>query len=334
MENPEALPTQREYLEAGTEVPRVAITETQKPMIMCFKPHLDFASVVVLPPGHTAHSTLDAVARYENAQPTPARRKGTYIAADIDSLLKWMGAHCPDDAPVFALGAENIASQWKKPNLGLVGIGNYSARMEAHWHDFVGLYRFPVTKAWTDWSETSGEWMSQGEFSEFVEKHLYEISEPFSKEKLPESVMRMIEALGGTKAVGSPAKMIEVSNGVKIMVSEQVEVELDRSTGEQTLKFAETHTGKGGRPVAIPKFFFIRLPIFFGEDASLIGVLLRYRNQGGGRVQWSYELFAPDLTVKDAFDAACEIVAVARTLYMGTPDRPSAFVADSLAQHY
>ncbi|HEY4355989.1 MAG TPA: DUF2303 family protein [Acidobacteriaceae bacterium] len=333
MEN-EDTPTIREHMDAKVEVPRIAVAEIAKPIIMGLPELLKTGAVLVTPPNYSVTDLKRYFDQHQEAQPTPPRRRGTYIAADIDSLLSWMTAHCDEEAPVFAVGAEHLAATWTKPNLALVGIGNYSHREDARWHDFVGLYRFPVTLAWTQWSENNGEWMSQGEFSEFVEKHLYEFSEPMAKEKLPESCTRMIEALGGTKSVGTPGKMYEVSNGIKIMVSEQVEVELDRATGEQTLKFSEAHTGKGGRPVAIPKFFFIRLPIFFGEDASLVGVLLRYRNKGGGRVEWSYELFAPDLTVKDAFDKACEVVRTVRTLYMGTPDRPNAFVSDTLALHY
>lgn len=306
------------------DVPRVAVKEPMKPTIFPVEPNLEHGSVLVAPAGFTVHNLETFIEQWRKAQPAPKRRKGVYIAANINSMLDWMDAQCSDVAPVFAIGAENIATEWSKPKLALAGIGNYSVGPEAHWHDFLTVYRFPVTAAWSSWTASSGEWMSQGEFSEFVEKHLYEFSEPQSKEKLSEATTRMIEALGGTKAVGTPAKMYELSNGVKIMVSEQVEVELDRASGEQTLKFAETHTGKGGRPVSIPKFFYIRLPIFFGEEASLVGGLLRYRNSGGGKVVWSYELFAPDLVVKDAFDKACDVVRAAqRTLYMGTPDRPS-----------
>jgi hypothetical protein len=132
----------------------------------------------------------------------------------------------------------------------------------------------------------------------------------------------MIEALGGNKLVASPSMMYELGRGVKLNVSEKVEVAFDRSTGEAAMKFSEEHSGPGGRPVKIPKFFYIRVPIFFGEQPSLIGALLRYRNDGGGRVIWSYQLFAPDLVVKAAFDKACEIVKRgSRTLYLGTPDR-------------
>lgn len=305
----------------NTEVPRIAVREVMKPTLFEVMPSAKVGSCLVAPAGFTVHNVQTYIDHWEKAQSTPQRRKGTYIAADIKSMLAWMDHHCDENAPVFAMGAENLAKSWRVPSLSFAGIGNYSDGLKPQWHDFNTIYRFPVTGAWTDWADSHGEWMSQGEFSEFVEKHLYEFCEPRRDEPGSEAITRMIEALGGSKAVATPAKMYEVANGIKIMVSEQVEVELDRATGEQTLKFAETHTGKGGRPVAIPKFFYIRLPIFFGEKPSLIGALLRYRNMGGGKVTWSYELFAPDLVVKEAFDRACTVVTNRkRVLYMGTPD--------------
>ncbi len=268
-------------------------------------------------------SAAGIVQEFEKTQPAPYRRRGTYKAADVASLLAWMNWHCNQMAPVFGEGAENLAAEWKKPKLALIGIGNYSLMDAPAWHDFNVRYDFPVTRAWTEWCNLSGEFLKQGEFAEFVEKHLYEFSEPLRDEVLSEAVTRMIEALGGAKQVATPQKMYEMARGVRLTVEEKVEVTLDRSTGEASLKFSEEHTGAGGRPVAIPKFFYIRVPIFFGEEPALVGALLRYRNGGGGNVLWSYELFAPDLVVKAAFEKACSVVTKDnRTLYLGTPDLP------------
>jgi hypothetical protein len=317
------------------DVPRVAVKEPMKPVILPVEPTAKQASVLVSPVGFQITNIQPYVDQWEKAQPAPQRRKGTYIAADLKSLLAWMTAHCPTSAPVFAVGAEAIATNWRKPALALAGIGNYSDGVTAAWHDFIGVYRFPVTSAWAQWAAGSGEWMDQVQFSEFVERHLWEITAAQPDEMVGDTVTgRMVAALGGVANVATPAQMYSLSNGVKIMVSAEVEVELDRATGEQKLRYSETHTGKGGHPVGVPKFFFISIPIFFGEEPSLVGVLLRYRNLGGGKVGWCYELFAPDLVVKEAFDVACTVVtAASRTLYMGTPDRPN-ITSDALNLHY
>jgi hypothetical protein len=279
--------------------------------------------IVVVDQNRRVEDASALVAAFEKTQATPYRRRGIYKAADIKSLLDWMSAHCDKDAPVFGEGAENLAKDWKAPKLAIVGIGNYSNTTSPAWHDFGVRYDFPVTLAWTKWVARNGEVMDQAKFAEFVEEHLYEFSEPLRGENIGEACTRMIEALGGSKHVGSPSKMYEMARGVALTVSEKVQVSLDRSTGEAALQFSEEHTGKGGRPVAIPKFFYIRVPIFFGAEPALVGALLRYRNAGGGSVVWSYELFAPDLVVKAAFDKVCDIVRNAhRTLYLGTADKP------------
>ena len=313
--------TQEQAAELLIEVPRVAVNEPIKPYMIGFAPNA-MPTVLVNPPGFTLANTQTAVDAFIKLQPKPQRRKGIYTAGDVASFLSWMNDNCDPAAPVFAAGAEKLANDWADPDLCLIGIANYSDHADPAWHDLTCVYNFPITKAWQSWAAQSGLWVNQANFAEFIENHLYEFSMPMDGETLSEPVTRMIEALGGTRQVATPSRMYEVSNGIKITVKESIEVELNRSTGEQTLIFTEEHTGKGARPVSVPKFFFIRVPIFFGEPATLLGVHLRYRNQGGGMVMWSYELFAPDLVVKDAFDKACAIVKGQRRLWLGTPDHP------------
>ena len=218
--------------------------------------------------------------------------------------------------------AARTLRQLATPSLALSASATIPANQDraSAWHDFGAQYDFPVTKNWREWTAGHKVWMSHTEFGEFVEGHLYEFDAPHENEELSEAVTRMIEALGGTSKVGSPGVMYALAEGVKLTVSESVEVRASRSSGEMALQFTEEHKGDGGRPVAIPKFFYIRVPIFFGEEPTLVGALLRYRKAGVGAVIWQYELFAPDLVVKDAFDVACNIVDADRTLYLGSPD--------------
>jgi hypothetical protein len=304
--------------------PRVAVNETMKPDLIGFDPN-EAPTVLITPPGFAVNQTQIAIQHWETRQRFPQRRKGCFHASNVESLLRWMKDNCDDDAPVFACGAENLTYNWAKPELSLAGIGNYSSRDNAHWHDWGCKYKFPVTSAWTKWCDSSCIWQSQADFAEFIETHLYEISQWLEGDDLNEQVTQMIEALGGSSQVATPSKMYEVANGIKITVKESVEVEVNRSSGAGSLVFTEEHTGKGGRPIEIPKFFYIRIPVFFGEPEILMGVFLRYRNMGGGKVMWSYEIHAPELVVLAAFEQACDAVeGEGRTLYWGSPDRPTA----------
>jgi hypothetical protein len=304
------------------KVPRVAVNEPVKPSLIAVDPWM-LPSLLVNPPGFTVCNTNSAIVEWYARQPTPPRRRGTFNAATIQSFTDWLKNNTTDTAPVFAAGSETLSENWAEPELALIGIGNYSSGMDPQWHDLKAVYHFPVTAAWIAWCNGNACWMTQAQFAEFMEEHLYEVSEPLSGEPLSEAVTRMIESLGGTKSVGSPSQMFEVAHGVAITMTDSVEVEVNRSSGERVLKFTEQHTGKGGRPLAIPRFFYIRLPIFHGEAPQLIGVLLRYKNAGGGCVQWSYELFAPELVVQQAFEQAAQVVIDAgRTLYYGSPDLP------------
>lgn len=287
------------------------------------RPRTDDVPFIVVGEDREVQSAADLVNEFEKTQGRPYRRRGTYHAADIASLLDWMKQHCSEESPVFGEGLEKLVGEWKKPKLALVGIGNYSRGEDTPaWHDFQVRYDFPVTLAWAKWAEKHGEWLGQEAFAEFIESRIYEISTPLRGETLSEPVTRFLDAMGGEKIAATPTKLFELSRGLKIMVSEKVEVQLDRNSGEEKLQFSEEHTGAGGRPINIPKMFYIRIPVFFGQEPSLVGAVLRYRNAGGGKVVWSYELFAPDMIVSEQFEKACDRVRKAeRTLFLGTADR-------------
>ena len=278
---------------------------------------------IVIDKGREVKALDPLVHAFERACPAPYRRRGIYKAADVTSLLAWMGAHCVTDAPVFAAGAEKLATDWRAPELALIGIGNYSSGAAAEWHDFGVRFAFLVTASFMTWAKHSGVAMDQNAFAEFIETRLYDLSAPLAGEDVAEPVTRALEAFGGAAKAATPSAMIRLSTGIKIDVSEKVEVALNRATGEAVMRFSEEHTGEGGRPMTIPKLFLIRISVFFGEPPQLIACALRYRNAGGGKIVWTYELIAPELVVSDAFEAACKRVKTAgRTLYFGSPDMP------------
>lgn len=309
-------------------VPRVAVNEQLKPSFFGIPKHGDDkVPVLVLPEGFTLHGVQSHIDAFEKTQDAPYRRRGTYVAADIASLVAWMEAHTDDSAPVFGSGLESLNGQWRNPKLALIGIGNYSDGKEnPDWHDFRTRYDFPVSDAWKTWASAHSEpgaekWMPQPDFAEFIEDRLHDISSPLRNEELSEAVTRFLEANKGVDAA-SPTRLFELSRGLKVMSESKVEMKVNLQSGETEMQYSEEHTGTGGRPLKIPGLFYIRIPVFFGQAPTLIGVRLRYR-AGGGIVKWSCALFAPDMIVADEFKKACEFARVAnRTVYLGTPDQP------------
>lgn len=262
----------------------------------------------------------DLIVNFEKTQSEPFRRRGWYRAADVRSFLTWLDANTGADAPVFAEGAERL-SDWKSPKLTLVGIGNYSQCDGAlGWHDFGARLDFTVSEQWRVWSAGHEKPFSQADFAEFVESRIYDLSHPHPKETLSEAVTRFIENSGGDRGA-TPGKIVELSRGLRLTANSKLETQLNTSSGETTLNYSEEHVGSGGRPIKVPQLFYIRIPVFFGQGAALIGVRLRYR-LAAGAITWSYSLFAPETVVSEQFASACLEVEEKRQLYLGSPDIP------------
>ncbi len=285
---------------------------------------------IVTDDGRELHSVQKLVTEFERTQPTPYRRRGTYKAADIASLLRWMTSQAQDDSPVFGVGLEALNGEWREPKLALVGIGNYSTDIEnPAWHDFSARYDFPVSIQWKTWArfhaeegDPAAKWFDQAEFAEFIESRIHELSTPQRNEALSEAVTRFLEA-SGKKDAASPAELFKLSRDLKIFSDSKIETKIDLQSGETVMQYSEEHTGPSGRPVKIPSLFYIRIPVFFGQPPVLIGVKLRYR-AGRGSIVWSYSLFAPELIVADEFAKACDqVTKEGRTLYLGAPDIPN-----------
>jgi len=313
-------------------VPRVAVNEQLKPKFMFLRTQgAAQLPLVALPPNFKLESAQAHVEAFEKTQLVPYRRRGTYVAADVPSLLRWMDSEAATDSPVFAAGLETLGGEWRNPKLSLIGIANYSVAETADWHDLQVKYDFPVSFQWATWAkhhspDPRGEtvWFKQADFAEFVEDHIHEIDVQKSDEDPGEAVWRFIEANGGKKEdYATPAELFRISRELKLYAASKCEVKFDLQTGEHKVQYSEEHTGPGGRALKLPSLFFIRIPVFFGQSPVLIGVKLRYRNAGQGAVVFSYSLFAPEVVVADEFKRACEQVKhEGRTVYLGTPDRP------------
>lgn len=282
--------------------------------------------VLIIDKAKTTVAADQILSAFERTQGSPYRRRGTYLAADVPSFLDWMAHNAPEESPVFGAGLEALGGEWRKPKLALIGIANYSDKKNGAWHDLRARYEFTVSDSWTVWAAHHSEpdkpdWFDQGEFAEFVEERIYDITTPLRNERLSEAVTRFLEANKGADHA-SPSDLFKLSRDLKVRVDQRVEAKLNTQSGEAELQYTEEHTAAGGRPLKVPALFYVRIPVFFGQEPVLIGVKLRYR-VAGGKVVWAYSLFAPDMIVADEFKKACDVVRKAPwQVYLGTPDSP------------
>lgn len=298
----------------------VVVQEVLKADRFEIAPHAAAVPMVVIPNDRKVIGVSEIIQAHEKTQAQPYRRRGIYVAASVESLVQWMAANTEEAAPVFGAGIE-CPGDWRAPKLSLIGIGNYSAKDNAAWHDFRVKYDFPVTDAWKVWAAQHEKPLNQLDFAEFIENRIYDLASLGRDEEPSDAVTRFLENANGA-VQATPAQIYELSRGLKITANCKLESKIDTGSGETTLRYTEEHTGAGGRPIKVPDLFYIRIPVFFGAAPSLIGVRLRYR-ASNSNVSWSFSLFAPDMIVTEQFDAACQVVRDAdRTVYLGTPDAP------------
>ncbi len=234
-----------------------------------------------------------------------------------------MSEHTDESAPVFAKGVEK-AMVWKKPEISFVGIGNYSSMRQPAWHDWRVEYKFPVSEEWGIWAAKHEVWMKQSDFAEFIEARIYDLTSLRSGEELSEAVTRFLEATASLSGdAATPNRVVELSRGLQVAAESKLETSIKLQSGEATLSFSEAHKDAGGRPLRVPPLFYIRIPVFYQTAPVLVGVRLRYRREGTSLV-WQVLLFAPELIVRAEFDKLAQnVVAVKRTLYLGSPDMPT-----------
>lgn len=267
-------------------------------------------------------NAIDHIKAYEKAGLTPLRRRGVYKAADVESLRNWLAAH-GKSAPIFAAGLESLGDNWRMPKLSLVAIANYSADgAKPAWHDFRGEYNFPVSDPWAKWGKIHEQWITQEAFANLIDNHIHELTMVREGEELSEAVTRFLEVAATENRVNraaTPSELFQLSRSLEIYSDVKFESKINQATGERMLVHSVEQKGAGGQPLVIPAMFYIRIPVFFGERASLIGVRLRTRAPGGS-VSFQCSLFAPELIVRDSFMNIAHDLGDEHSVYLGSPD--------------
>lgn len=176
-----------------------------------------------------------------------------------------------------------------------------------------GLYEFPIAKDFVFWLEHNGDLMAQDEFALFLEEHVIEMASPTDEDKAL--------VTGLSPRFAEPIDILSLSRDLEIYSKDMVKQALKLSSGERELKFSTEHCDADGKPVAIPDFFVVQMPLFDGGESHRILARLRYR-KAGERLVWAYDLYRIDRTLEEAFQVACSAVQTetALPLFYGTPE--------------
>lgn len=248
--------------------------------------------------------TVDLTAIIEKYAPTPLRRKGITTLARLHSYIDFTNRYKNEDSIVLVEGKVS------KNTIQATALTIFNAdpaggdQLKAGHGDFKCDYKFPVSKELNAFVAKNGVTMAQGEFAMFLEDHISDMSSPSFM--VEEDRNLIVRCLGGAGA--DPINMLELARGLEVRVTETVTNQQRLASGEMSFKFSTEHSGVDGKPLNIPVWFLIRVPLFEGGAPIDIPARLRYRVKEG-IVTWFYELYRMNEAFDRAFDDAVSFIS-------------------------
>jgi len=253
---------------------------------------------IFVPKGMELQSTKRFIDEHKKV---PDRRRGKILTDDIGSFVDLVNRNKNTDSVVFARcdASENCL------DAALVSIIDYhpsgSDNDKANNCEFRIIYPFPLSSEIKRWVKLNGVRVSQLQFAQFLEDRIIEISTP------SEEATRIIKGLGGKCAEG--IEMLELARDLEIYSTSQFKSRQKISSGEYEMKFTSEHKDATGKPITIPDYFVIKIPLFSGEiEAKEVIARLRYRIKDNSSVEWFFELYRLDVAFKEQFRQTCAAV--------------------------
>ncbi|EKE68720.1 DUF2303 family protein [Oceanibaculum indicum] len=283
------------------------------------------APAALIPRGMELQSVEGMLGSYRER---PRRRRGTASFTDLDSLIAHANRFKGEHSALFAIDDR------KAPQLISVINYNQAGFDGAPEHaDHRGHYHFPLSDEWKAWDAVNGRMLEQGEFAEFIEDRIGDVTaapteaaDPsFAKGRSDGEGQRssnladLQKLLGGTWA--GQSTLMDMSRGMKINEAARVKQATNLQTGEVQVQYETEHKDQDGAPVKVPNMFLIIIPVFHNGPLYRIAVRLRYRLREG-RISWAMQMYRPDLVFDDAFKEGCNRAAQATELplFIGKPE--------------
>lgn len=256
----------------------------------------DQAQVIVVPVGMRLESAKHFLDQYKTK---PDRRTGTEQADRLVSFIDLVNRFKSADSAIFAkgeiTGSKLLASLTAILDYHAIGADNKAASYKAHRVS----YKFPISKEFEFWFKHNGELMDQEGFALMLEERINEMVSASEEER------NAIANL--TPKFADPLEILKLSRDLVVYSSEKLQQSTKLSSGERTVKFTAEHADADGKPLSIPDFFVLNIPVFAGEAATRVLVRMRYR-KAGEKVLWAYDIYRVDMVFEAAFDAAVDKV--------------------------
>jgi len=241
----------------------------------------------------------------------PERRAGTAKLLTLDSFVAFVNRHKDDGSVVFG----DFSGAPK-----LIVVLDYHALDGAARHGkHRAEYAFPLSDEWKGWmaKNSTGDRpvkFDQHDFAMFLEDRVADLSSPLDQERTD------YEPLFGTK-FAAPSELLTLSRGLELNVSSKIKDVRNLQSGEVQLVFDEVHEDGKGKPLKVPGLFVAQIPLFVDGEKVRIIARLRYRKDGGS-VSWFYQLYRPELIIRERLVADLAQVGEATgcPAFEGTPE--------------
>jgi uncharacterized protein YfdQ (DUF2303 family) len=250
----------------------------------------------------------DVKTQVEAYRQGPKRRIGEAVTTTLESFIELLLRHATaTETAVFA--------STTYPNLKLTAVVNYDTTEKVAGHkDHRIRYSFPITPEMKAWLDKDAKPFDQAEFAEWLEEHCAELASADEAERLHyEDLFK--------ERFAEPSHLIELSRDLEISVGGKVKQNIRLASGERSLVFEETHSDRNGQPISIPGLFMLSVAAWVDGVPVRIPARLRYRVRGGD-ILWSYQLYRPDIALRDQVKKDLETVAerTALPVFEGMPE--------------
>ena len=259
------------------------------------EPHQVEPGLYLAPDGSRVIDVRDQI---ERTKDHPRRKTGAVTLAQHDSFMAYLAKHGMPETELWAdIDKDRVVAVINAHSGYAEDLDTEGA---AGWGDHRATLQLVTTQDWRDWTDSSGKFLLQTEFAEFVEQHLPNFLRP------------------------SAADMLELAQTIKGHTKVSFESSKRVKSGETSIEWREETTATAGKKGAIdiPDTIDLGMQVYEGGDAYRLTARFRYRiGAGPGQLVLGYVLERAGDVKRDAFGQVVQQVAAdtERDVWHGTP---------------